>query len=58
MVLKTAVPIFGGRKGGHCPYGWSATNREYEEWDCASFFRDFGKKDEGALRAKYREGVQ
>jgi len=44
-------------RGGHCPYGWSTTNREYEEWDCTSFFRDFGKKDERALRAKYQEGV-
>jgi hypothetical protein len=44
-------------KGGPCPYGWSVSNREYEEWDCASFFRDFGRKSQRALRAKYREGV-
>lgn len=59
--LKEIEPPFiylEDEKGGHCPYGWSATNKEYEEWDCVSFFRDFGKREERVLREKYQEGVQ
>jgi len=45
-------------RGGHCPYGWSASDKEYEVWDCISFFRDFGRRKERALREKYREGIE
>ena len=45
-------------RGGHCPYGWSADDEEYEPWDCMSFFRDFGIKGERALRKRYQEGIQ
>ena len=45
-------------KGGHCPYGWSFMDMEYEEFDCISFFRDYGKKGEEALRKKYQEGIE
>ena len=59
--LKEIEPPFiylEDEKGGHCPYGWSAAKKEYEEWDCLSFFRDFGKREERELRKKYEEGVQ
>ena len=44
-------------KGGHCPYGWSPGDAEYEEWECARFFRDLGKKDVEFLEEKYHEGA-
>ena len=44
-------------KGGHCPYGWSPESTDYKEWDCASFFRDYGRKDVDAMREKYRAGL-
>ena len=44
-------------KGGHCPYGWTSESTDYEEWDCASFYRDFGKRGVEAMREKYREGI-
>ena len=44
-------------KGGHCPYGWSNDEKEYEEWDCISFFRDIGKKGIKELHEKYKKGI-
>lgn len=45
-------------KGGHCPYGWSFADEEYEEWDCLRFFRDYGKKEVELLRKRYQKGVE
>lgn len=45
-------------KGGHCPYGWSNFDRDYEEWDCLNFFRDHGRKEERILRQKYQAGIE
>jgi hypothetical protein len=56
--LKTPFIYLEDEKGGHCPYGWSLTNNEYEENDCTRFFSDFGAKDVKELRKKYRAGVQ
>ncbi len=59
--LKKIEPPFiylEDEKGGHCPYGWSPTDKEYEEWDCLRFFRDFGRSEERVLRKKYQEGIQ
>ena len=56
--LKTPFIYLEDEKGGHCPYGWSFDNKEYEEGDCTIFFRDFGRKDVNELRKKYRTGVQ
>jgi len=59
--LKDLQPPFvylEDEKGGHCPYGWSATDKDYEEWDCLRFFQDFGKRNEKMLRKKYQEGVE
>ena len=56
--LKTPFIYLEDEKGGHCPYGWSFDNKEYEEGDCTIFFRDFGRKSVSELRKKYRTGVQ
>lgn len=45
-------------KGGHCPFGWSFENREYEEWECDKFFEDYGQRDRGDLVAKYCQGIE
>jgi len=58
--LKEIEPPFvylEDEKGGHCPYGWSPGNPDYEEWDCAKFFRDSAKKGVEFLKEKYHEGV-
>jgi len=44
-------------KGGHCPYGWSNDENEYEEWDCIKFFRDSGKKEKKELLKLYKKGI-
>ena len=56
--LKPPFIYLEDEKGGHCPYGWSRTNNEYEEGDCTKFFSDFGRKDVAELRKKYRTGAQ
>jgi hypothetical protein len=56
--LKTPFIYLEDEKGGHCPYGWSLTNNEYDESDCTRFFSDFGRKDVKELRKKYRTGAQ
>ncbi len=56
--LKTPFIYLEDEKGGHCPYGWSSVNKEYAEWDCTSFFSDFGRKSVNELRERYRVGVQ
>ena len=56
--LKPPFVYLEDEKGGHCPYGWSSENTEYEEWDCQTFFRDYGKKEKKILREKYREGIE
>ena len=56
--LKTPFIYLEDEKGGHCPYGWSLVNNEYDESDCRKFFSDFGKKDLKELRKKYRTGAQ
>jgi len=44
-------------KGGHCPYGWTE-DEDYEPWSCVKFFRDYGSKNTGELRKKYRTGIE
>ena len=44
-------------KGGHCPYGWSFEDEEYEEWECIRFFRDHSKEGRDKLRERYRKSI-
>jgi hypothetical protein len=56
--LKTPFIYLEDEKGGHCPYGWSFDDKEYEEWDVFRFYSDFVRKDIEELRKRYRTGVQ
>jgi len=44
-------------KGGHCPYGWDV-DAKYEEWDCLSFFKDYGRKSPSTLKRMYARGIK
>lgn len=44
-------------KGGHCPFGWTPEDK-YDDGDCLSFFKDYGKKSEKELRKRYEKGIQ
>ncbi len=44
-------------KGGHCPYGWTRDDI-YEEDDCRSFYRDYGRKTKRELRERYQKGIE
>lgn len=44
-------------KGGHCPYGWDEGDI-YEEGDCISFFREYGKKSKSDLIERYEKGIE
>jgi hypothetical protein len=56
--LKPPFIYLEDEKGGHCPYGWSPEERQYEEWDGVGFIQDMAKQDASALREKYKEGIK
>ena len=55
--IKTPFIYVEDEKGGHCPFGWSK-NDDYEEWDCITFFKDYGKKDPIELKERYKKGIK
>ena len=54
--IRTPFICIEDEKGGHCPYDWKPDD-PWGEFDCKSFFREYGKKDIRALREKYRKGI-